>query len=134
MEENNLEQQFQQYFGIPSTIMGSKEWKELEDRENQIGPEALLDEIINKRLWSNTEIAWVLRRMIYYYGRKDSLLKKVPVERLFMNMLDVLRVFFLLLDHSDPEIDENMRLYISTKLTDATWGINSRTREYLHKM
>ena len=134
MEEHNLEQQFQQYFGIPLTIMGSTDWKELENRENLIGPEALLDEIINKRLWNNTEIAWVIRRMVYYYGRKDALLKKVPIERLFLNILDVLRVFFLLLDHSDPDIEENMRLYISSKLTDATWGINSRTREYLHKL
>lgn len=83
MEEQNLEQQFQQYFGIPLTIMGSTEWKELENRENLIGPEALLDEIINKRLWSNTEIAWVIRRMIYYYGRKDALLKKSPLNDYF---------------------------------------------------
>ncbi|MDD3852073.1 MAG: hypothetical protein PHD40_00280, partial [Syntrophomonadaceae bacterium] len=81
-----------------------------------------------------TEIAWVLRRMIYCYGRKDALLKKVPIERLFMNIVDILRVFFLVLDHGDPDIDENIRLYISAKLTDATWGVNSRTREYLHKM
>ena len=54
MEEQNLEQQFQQYFGIPLTIMGSTEWKELENRENLIDQRPCWIEIINKRLWSNT--------------------------------------------------------------------------------
>lgn len=119
--------------GLPSTVVGSKEWNELETREFEIGPEALLDEIIQKRQWTNVEIAWVLKRMIYYYGKKDSLLLKAPPERIFMNFVDVLRAFYLLVDLLNPDIDDNMRSYICNKLGDATWGINSRTREYLNK-
>ncbi|MGI5920279.1 MAG: hypothetical protein ACOX6I_00830 [Syntrophomonadaceae bacterium] len=130
MEENK----FLELLGVPSTILGSKEWKDLEARENAIGPDQLLTEITQKKLWSNEEIAWVLRRMIFFYGKKDSLLKKAPVERIFMNMVDVLRVFFIIFDKTDPELDENIRSYISTKLVDATWGINSRTRDYLYKL
>lgn len=121
-------------FGIPSTVIGSKEWKELENRENSIGPEQLLNEIIEKKLWSNTEIIWVLKRMIFFYGKKDNLLKKAPIDRIFMNLVDILRSFFILFDISDPKIDENMRSYICSKLSDATWGISSRTRNYLYKI
>jgi len=122
------------FFGLPSTIVGSQKWRELEAREFQLGPEALLDEIIEKRLWSNEEICWVLKRMIYYYGKKDSVLKMMPIERLFATLVDVLRSFYIIFDSEDPQIDDNMRSYICTKLTDATWGINSRTREYLSRV
>lgn len=121
-------------FGIPSTVFGSNEWIELEKRENTIGPDSLLDEIIAKKLWSNAEILWVIKRLIYFYGRKDAALKKIPVERLFTSMNDVLRIFYLIFDITDPEIEENMLAYICTKLTDSTWGINTRTRRYLSKM
>ncbi|MGR6835707.1 hypothetical protein [Syntrophomonas erecta] len=120
--------------GIPSTVFTSEEWKALEKREYAIGPEKLMDEIIDQRLWSNAEIAWVLKRMIYYYGKKDAYLKKVPVDRLFMNLVDILRAFYLIIDNLDPDLDDNLRLYISAKLTDSTWGINTRTREYLYKI
>lgn len=130
MDENKI----QELFGIPSTILSSLEWKELERLESTLGPDKLLENISEKKLWSNADIAWVLRRMIFFYGKKDNLLKKAPVERLFMNMCDILRVFFMLFDKTDPEIDENMRSYISSKLIDATWGINPRTRNYLYKV
>ncbi|MEN6462000.1 MAG: hypothetical protein ABFC94_11600 [Syntrophomonas sp.] len=130
MDENKI----QELFGIPSTILSSQEWKEVEKLESTLGPDKLLEDIIEKKLWSNAEIAWVLRRMIFFYGKKDSLLKKAPVERLFANMGDILRVFFMLFDKTDPEIDENMRSYISSKLMDATWGISPRTRTYLYKV
>jgi hypothetical protein len=130
MDENKI----QELLGIPSTIITKPEWKELEKLESTLGPDKLLEDIIEKKLWSNAEIAWVLRRMIFFYGKKDNLLKKAPVERLFNNMGDILRVFFILLDKTDPEIDENMRSYISSKLMDATWGINQRTRNYLYKI
>lgn len=120
-------------FGIPSTIVESREWKEIENREFTIGPDALLDELLEKRMWTNTEITWVLKRMIYFYGKKDSLLLKAPPERIFLNLVDVLRSFYLLIDLTNPEIDDNMRSYLTSKLADATWGINSRTRDYLHK-
>ncbi len=123
-----------EYFGIPSTVFGSLEWLELEKRENEMGPDALLTEIIDKRLWSNAEIAWVLRRLIFYFGRKDSYLKEAPIDRIFASMVDILRSFFILFDKMDPDIDDNMRTYICSKLADATWGINTRTREYLYKM
>ena len=121
-------------FGIPATVSESNEWKAIEARENLIGPDQLLAEITDRRSWSNAEILWVLRRMVYYYGKKDELLNCIPKERLFMNMVDTLRAFFILFDGQDPDIDENTRLYISAKLADATWGINSRTRKYLHRL
>lgn len=119
--------------GLPSTVVGSKEWNELENREFAIGPDALLDEILEKRQWTNVEIAWVLKRMIFFYGKKDSLLLKAPPERIFLNLVDILRAFYLLVDLLNPDLDDNMRSYICSKLADATWGINSRTREYLRK-
>lgn len=121
-------------FGIPPTIVGNKEWQELLDKENELGPDLLLDELLEKRNWSNVEIVWVLKRMIFYYGKKDSLLSKAPTERIFTNFTDILRVFYLLLDYTNPELDDNTRSYISAKLADATWGINSRTRSYLSKL
>ncbi len=120
-------------FGIPSTVVGGREWRELEEKEFSIGPDALLDELLEKRKWTNTEIAWVLKRMIYFYGKKDALLLKAPPERIFMNLVDVLRISYLILDLTNPELDENISSYISSKLADATWGINNRTRDYLHK-
>lgn len=126
MEEN--------IFDIQSSIMDSGEWKELELKENQIGSDQLLEEIINKKLWSNAEIIWILRRMVYFYGKKDNLLKKVPPERLLTNMTDILRAFFLLYDTLGPELDDNVKSYICAKLTDATWGVSNRTRIYLEKM
>jgi len=120
--------------GIPSAVFGSKEWVELEKREYEIGPDNLLDEIIEKKLWSNVEILWVLKRLIFFYGKKDAVLKKAPVDRLFTSMTDILRIFYLMIDTLDPEIDENMLSYICNKLTDSTWGINKRTRDYLYRV
>ena len=94
----------------------------------------MLSKIIDKRLWTNAEIAWVLRRLIYFYGKKDTYLKEAPIDRIFANMVGILRVFYLLFDQLDPDIDDNMRTYVCSKLGDATWGINSRTREYLYKI
>ncbi|MGS0764668.1 hypothetical protein [Syntrophomonas curvata] len=122
------------FFGIPSTVFGSQEWMELEKNEFELGPEQLLQAITSKKTWSNQEILWVLKRLIYYYGKKDALLKKAPPERLMLNMVDVLRAFYVIFDISDPELDENLRSYVCTKLTDAAWGISSPTREYLYKI
>lgn len=66
--------------------------------------------------------------------KKDELLLKAPKERIFINMVDILRAFFVLFDSLNPSIDENIRSYISAKLTDSTWGINSNTRGYLAKI
>jgi len=119
---------------LPKTVFGSPEWVEIENKENSMGPEKLLDEIIDQKMWSNVEIAWVLKRMVYFYGNKKSIIKNVPTERMMVNMNDILRVFYVLFDKMDPEIDDNMRSYISTKLADATWGINTRTQDYLYKL
>ncbi len=121
-------------FGIPLTIVESREWKEIEIREGEVGPEALLEEIIDKRNWTNVEMLWVIKRMIFFYGRKDALLKKAPTDRLMANMNDVLRALFIMLDRLNPDIDDNLRIYISTKLADATWGVTRFTRDYLHKV
>lgn len=126
--------EFEEMFGIPSTVVGKAEWQELLKREDTLGPDQVLADILEKRLWSNVEIAWVLRKMVYFYGKKDALLKKVPIDRMFMNMVDVLRTFFLIFDQEDPELDDNIRAYVSSKLADSTWGINQGTREYLQKI
>jgi hypothetical protein len=129
VEDNVLEM-----FGLPKTVMGSNEWLELEKLEFSMGPEALLEQLIEKKLLSNTEIVWILRRLIYHYGKKDQLLKKVPVERLFTNICNTMRIFLLIMDMEDPKLDDNMRSYISSKLVDSTWGVNQRTRVYLEKL
>ena len=46
--------------GIPCSITDTNEWKDLEARENTIGPDRLLEEIIGKKLFTNAEIMWVL--------------------------------------------------------------------------
>jgi len=125
-KENNI-------MGVPSTILESSEWKDMEAREFAIGPDNLMSELIDKKLLSNVEIMWILKRMVFFYGSKDSLLKIVPVERLLTNMNDILRAFYILFDQQDPELDDNLRSYISTKVANSTFGINSRTREYLAK-
>lgn len=119
---------------LPKTVFGSKEWIEIESRENSMGPDKLLDEIIEKKMWSNVEIAWVLKRLVYFYGNKKSIIKNVPKERMMQSMNDILRVFYVLFDNLDPEIDDNMRSYICTRMADATWGVNTRTQEYLYKI
>ena len=73
--------------GYTIPYLPAKLGKNLQKQEYQIGPEALLDEgSIEKRLWTNEEIAWVLRRLIYYYGQKNTYLKDAPIERVFLNM------------------------------------------------
>lgn len=124
----------EEYLLIPVSISGSEKWKEIEQRENTIGPDNLLNEILDQKMWSNVELVWVIKKLIFYYGKKDALLKKAPVDRLFANMGDILRAFYLVLDRFDPDIDDNMRSYISAKMADATWGINNRTRNYLYKI
>ena len=120
--------------GVPISIIDTEEYKELEKREYAIGPDLLLDEILTKKLFTNAEIMWVLRRMVYFYGRRDALLKNAPPERLLVNMNNLLRAFYILFDLESPDMDDNIRSYISTRLTDATWGISQRTREYLYKI
>lgn len=136
MEEREFagDEELLEALGIPATVIGSREWKELENRGFSIGEENLLEEILNKKVWSNAEIIWVIKRLIFYYGKKDELLLKAPKERIFINMVDILRAFFVLFDSLNPSLDENIRSYISAKLTDSTWGINSNTRGYLAKI
>ncbi|MCX5780109.1 MAG: hypothetical protein NTV45_04690 [Firmicutes bacterium] len=115
-------------------VTDSSEWKDLETREYQLGPDQLLAEIMEKKLFSNAEIMWILRRMVFLYGGNDALLKVAPPERLLMNMNDILRAFYLVFDQQSPELDDNIRSYISARLTNATWGVSARTREYLYKI
>ena len=132
MSDNNNE--ILSALGIPITLVGSSEWNELEKLEYLMGEEALINKILGQKLWSNAEMAWMLKKMLYYYGRIDPVLKKAPMDRIFVNMADVLRCFFLFIDSTNPDMDDNMRSYLSSKLADATWGINQHTRKYLHKL
>ncbi len=131
MTERNL---VEELLAIDNTVFGSQEWVDLEKKEFSMGPDSLLDEIIAQDKWSNAEMLWVIKKMVYHYGKKDQVIKNAPVERLFVNMVDILRTLYLLLDHVNPELDVNMRKYLSVKLGDSTWGLNSRTREYLYKI
>ncbi|MGI6421733.1 MAG: hypothetical protein ACOX0N_05970 [Syntrophomonadaceae bacterium] len=131
MKERDL---VEELMGLDNTVFGSQAWKDIENLEYTIGPEALLDQIVLKDEWSNAEMLWVLKRMVYYYGKKDKPLQAIPVDRLFLNMVDILRCLYLFLDHVNPDLDTNMRKYLSVKLGDATWGLNSRTRSYLYKL
>lgn len=131
MKERNL---VEELLGIDDTVFGSQEWIDLENKEFSMGVDSLLEEIIIKDEWSNAEMLWVIKKMVYHYGKKDKLMQNIPTERLFSNMVDILRSFYLLLDYTNPDLDVNMRKYLSMKLADSTWGINSRTREYLYKI
>lgn len=72
MEEREFigDEEILEALGIPATVIGSREWKELESRGFSIGEENLLEEILNKKVWSNAEIIWVIKRLILYYGKK----------------------------------------------------------------
>ena len=115
-------------------VTETSEWKDLETREYQLGPDQLLAEIMEKKLFSNAEMMWILKRMVFLYGGNDALLKVAPPERLLMNMNDILRAFYLVFDQQSPELDDNIRSYISARLTNSTWGVSARTREYLYKI
>jgi len=117
-----------------TTLYESKEWKIIEDRENDLGFEKLYEEIMEKKIWSNAEIMWIIRKMIGFYGQNDSFLKAVPQERLLLNMTNLLKVFYIIIDQQNPDIDNNLRSFISGKLLEATWGINPETKKYLDKM
>lgn len=131
MKEENLAEDL---FSLGHSIFEGPEWAEMEKREFSSGPDALLEELIQQHEWSNAEMMWVLKYMMYHYGRKDSLLKNIPADRLFMNLMDILRVMYILIDHTNPELDLNMRRYLTVKLADATWGLNEHTRNYLLKI
>jgi len=131
LEERNLAEEL---FLLGSTVYESEEWENIEKREYSMGADNLLDEIILKDEWSNAEMMWVLKKMIYHYGKKDKLLKLIPDDRMFLNIVDILRILYILLDQFNPELDINMRRYLSVKMTDSTWGLNSRTRGYLYKI
>ncbi len=116
------------------TILESQEWQEMLEREKEVGPEALLEEILEQRNWTNSEILWTIRRLIYYYALHDQVLKQAPVERIFDNFVSILRGFYMIFDQANPQLDDNIRSYISAKIIDATWGINAGTRNYLSKI
>jgi hypothetical protein len=114
-------------------IFDTPEWNEICKRENKIGSEAVLEEILDKRLWTNAEIMWVVRRLLFHYGSRDQVLQKAPLERLMLNTAEILRVLYLIIDYTDPDLDDNFRAYICSKMTDAAWGVNESTRRYLMK-
>lgn len=115
-------------------ITDTPAWKEIRDQENLIGPEALLETLLDKKVLSEVEMLWMVRNMMSYYGKEDALLKKAPVRRLLMNTNELLRIIFLLLDRPQGELEINMCSYLSAKLQQATWGINQNTRRYLEKI
>lgn len=133
-DKDHLESLAETMLGLPRTVIESQAYRQLTEKEYSVGPEKLLDEILEKKVWSNEEMIWVLRRLVYFYGNKDPLLKKAPIERIFLNMSDILRAFYIFLDRESPELDENTRSYMSAKISDATWGLTDSTRIYLEKL
>lgn len=115
------------------TVFESQGFRDLLEREEGVGGQQVLQEILDKSVLSNAEQMWVLKHMLHYYGGKDSTLSAAPPERLMENMGNILRISYLLIDHLDPDLDENIRLYISTKLKQATWGLSPDIRQYLNK-
>ena len=116
------------------TVLESQEWQEIMEREKEVGPEALLEEILEQRNLTNSEILWTIKRMIYYYALHDKLLQRAPKERIFDNFVSMMRGFYMVLDQANPQLDDNIRSYISAKITDATWGISTGTRSYLSRI
>lgn len=133
-EKDHLQSLAETMLGLPRTVEESQEYRRLLEHEDSIGTDKLMAEILEKKVWKNEEMIWMLRRLIYWYGRSDALLKKTPVDRLFANMCDILRAFHVFLDRENPDIDENTRSYMSAKLGDAMWGITDNTRIYLEKL
>jgi len=121
-------------YSMKKTVLESQEWQEIMEREKEIGPEALLEEILEQRTWTNSEILWTIRRMIFYYALHDKVLQRAPVERIFENFVSMMRGFYMIFDQANPDLDDNIRSYISAKIADATWGINAGTRYYLSKI
>jgi hypothetical protein len=117
-----------------NNILQSLEWQELMEREREAGPEALLEEILEKRSWSNVEILWTIKRLIFYYALHDQVLKKAPVDKIFDNFVNLMRGLYMVFDQANPQLDDNVRTYVTTRITDATWGISSGTRSYLSKV
>jgi len=115
------------------TVFETAEWNDLKQRELLAGADRVLQEILEKPMWSNAEMMWVLKHMLFYYGSKDALLKEAPIERIFDNLGNVVRVAYLLIDRLNPELDENTRRFMTAKLRQATWGIDENTRFYLAK-
>lgn len=130
MKERSLAEELFFY----QSVFGGQEWEEIEKKENNLGADILLNEIINRDEWSNAEMMWVIKHMIYHYGKKEQILKSIPIERIFTNICDILRSLYLIIDLTNPEMDVNTRKYLSSKLADSTWGINNRTKEYLYKI
>lgn len=124
---------FDQLSELQLTVFESSEFRGLLEREQGIGAEKVLEELLNQTVLSNAQLMWILKHMLFYYGSKDKTLLAAPPERLLENMGHLLRITYMIIDSLDPSLDENIRLYISTKLKQATWGLSPDIRQYLDK-
>lgn len=118
---------------IGMTVFESPEYRSILAREEEIGADQLFEEMMQESMLTNPQLMWLSKYMLYYYGSKDKALLAAPPERLLENMGNLLRINYLLVDHLNPQLDENTRLYISTKLKQATWGLSSNIRQYLNR-
>ncbi|MGE5380715.1 MAG: hypothetical protein ACM3NT_06560 [Methylocystaceae bacterium] len=125
--ENNLLSE------LPLTVFESSEFRALLEREEGVGAQKVMDELLSQTVLSNAQLMWLLKHMLFYYGSKDKTLAAAPPERLLENMGHLLRITYMIIDSLDPRLDENIRLYISTKLKQATWGLSPDIRQYLDK-
>lgn len=118
---------------IGMTLFESPDYRNILAREDEIGADQLFEELIQESILTNPQMMWLLKYMLYHYGGKDKALLAAPPERLLENMGNLLRVNYLLIDSLNPELDENTRLYISTKLKQSTWGLSTNIRQYLNR-
>lgn len=116
------------------TVWESPQFKALGQRALDEGPDRVLQKLLDKPQLENAEMLWLLKQLTYFYGKPDDLLLKVPARRLMLNMGALLRVLYVFLDAQDPELDANLRSYMSAKLRQAAWGVDSSTRKYLDKL
>ena len=135
MTEENLRAEFEGAEKIYApTLMETPEWQEINNRENILGRDTLLAELLDQPMMTTIEMLWVTRAMLTYYGKKNQLMQKIPLERLQKNISNLLRILVLLLDLRGEVPDENMRAYMTVKLRDACWGLIDPTRKYLEQL
>jgi hypothetical protein len=114
------------------TLTETREWQDLLAQENQLSPETLLNQLLQRRVLTTVEMMWVVKAMLRAYGQKHSVFHRVPGERLSRTVSSLLRIMFLLLDNQN-EPDDNLRAYITAKLREACWGLTDPTAAYLKK-
>jgi hypothetical protein len=116
------------------TLVETEQWQDLLRRENELPPEGLLTELLQKHVLTPVELMWVVRALLVAYGQKNSILHRIPGERLSKTISSLLRILFLLLDNHHNEPDANLLIYLTAKIKEACWGLTEPTAKYLQQL